>query len=144
MRDQKLKRSRYEEKLKRSPQKHEEERAPLTFAPRHHAGHIDCPAVYPVRYSLSMQAIVTTTIFVPRLLTKYASDAKAHRHNPLFVVIGDKKTPLETAVFCASLAKKSGFAVEYFSPERQDDYLKKSPSLKKWVGERVEQPKKPS
>lgn len=76
-------------------------------------------------------AIVTTTIYVPKLLSAYAKDAKAHGHDPLFVVIGDKKTPPEAERFCRELAKRSGFRVEYFSPERQDAYLKKFPALKK-------------
>jgi len=76
-------------------------------------------------------AIVTTTIYVPKLLSDYAKDAKAHRHDPLFVVIGDKKTPPEAERFCSKLGKQSGLRVEYFSPERQESYLKKFPALKK-------------
>lgn len=76
-------------------------------------------------------AIVTTTIYVPKLLADYARDAKAHGHNPLFVVVGDKKTPEETKRFCKKLAMQSGFAVEYFSPERQEAYLKKFRALRK-------------
>lgn len=68
-------------------------------------------------------AIVTTTIFVPKLLDSYAEDAKKHSHNVLFVVVGDKKTPPETEEYCLQLAKKSGFRVDYFSPERQEEYL---------------------
>ncbi|MBI2610891.1 hypothetical protein HYW60_03075 [Candidatus Kaiserbacteria bacterium] len=75
-------------------------------------------------------AIVTTTIYVPKLLSDYAKDAKVHGHDPLFVVIGDKKTPPETADFCKKLGKHSGFRVEYFSPERQNEYLRKFPALK--------------
>lgn len=75
-------------------------------------------------------AIVTTTIYVPRLLSDYAKDAKAHGHDPLFVVIGDKKTPPETTDFCKKLGKRSGLRVEYFSPEYQEEYLKKFPALK--------------
>lgn len=74
-------------------------------------------------------AIVTTTIYVPKLLDAYAKDARAHKRDVLFVVVGDKKTPLETAQYCAGLAKK-GHSVEYFSPERQDDYLSTFLSLK--------------
>lgn len=76
-------------------------------------------------------AIVTTTIFVPRLLSAYARDAKKHGHVPIFVVIGDKKTPPETEDFCKKLGKSSGFSVEYFSPDRQESYLKKFPALKR-------------
>ncbi|MBI4093789.1 hypothetical protein HY417_02395 [Candidatus Kaiserbacteria bacterium] len=76
-------------------------------------------------------AIVTTTIYVPKLLSAYAKDAKAHGHDPLFVVVGDRKTPTETERFCEKLAKQSGFAVEYFSPARQEQYLKKFPALRR-------------
>lgn len=79
----------------------------------------------------SETAIVTTTIYIPKLLSAYAKDAKAHGHDPLIVVIGDKKTPAETADYCNTLAKQSGLRIEYFSPERQDAYLKKFPELKK-------------
>ncbi len=76
-------------------------------------------------------AIVTTTIYVPKLLESYAADAKKHGRDVIFIVIGDKKTPAETEKFCASLQKKSGFKVEYFSPAQQDTYLARFPALKK-------------
>ncbi len=75
-------------------------------------------------------AIVTTTIYVPKLLDAYAKDAQAHGHAPLFVVVGDKKTPAETESYCADLAARTGLRVEYFSPVQQDEYLSKFPSLK--------------
>ncbi len=75
-------------------------------------------------------AIVTTTIYVPRLLASYADDAKKHGHNPIFIVVADKKTPPEAEAFCAELAKTSGFRVEYFTVERQDEYLSRFPALK--------------
>lgn len=78
-------------------------------------------------------AIVTTTIYVPKLLDSYAEDAKKHGHAPLFVVVGDKKTPAETAEYCAQLAERTGLRVEYFSPERQDSYLARFPKLKEHI-----------
>ncbi len=75
-------------------------------------------------------AIVTTTIYVPKLLDSYADDAKKHGRNILIVVIGDKKTPAETAGYCEALASRTGFRVEYFSVERQEEYLKKFPDLR--------------
>lgn len=75
-------------------------------------------------------AIVTTTIYVPKLLESYAADAKEHERDPLFVIVGDKKTPPETEHFCADLAKQTGSRVEYLSPERQEEYLSKFPALK--------------
>ncbi len=74
-------------------------------------------------------AIVTTTIYVQKLLDAYAQDARAFDRDVLFVVIGHKKTPLETAGYCEELAKQ-GYSVEYFSPERQEAYLAKFPALK--------------
>lgn len=75
-------------------------------------------------------AIVTTTIFVPKLLDTYADDARAHGREVLFVVVGDKKTPAETAEYCKDLSTRSGFRVEYFSPERQEEFLAPFPELK--------------
>ena len=75
-------------------------------------------------------AIVTTTIYVPKLLDAYATDAKRHGHDALFVVVGDKKTPTETAGYCGGLAKQSGFRVEYFDVARQEKYLERFPLLK--------------
>lgn len=79
---------------------------------------------------MAKTAIVTTTIFVPKLLDSYAADAKAHQRDVLFVVVGDKKTPPETARYCEDLAKRESVRVEYFSPERQEQYLARFPALK--------------
>lgn len=78
-------------------------------------------------------AIVTTTIYVPKLLSNYAIDAKKHGRDTIFIVIGDKKTPPETETFCAELAQEHNIRVEYFSPERQDEYLAKWPALKEHI-----------
>ena len=45
-------------------------------------------------------AIVTTTIFVPKLLDEYAKDAKSNNRETTFIVVGDKKTPPETEEYC--------------------------------------------
>lgn len=76
-------------------------------------------------------AIVTTTIFVPKLLDAYAKDAKKHGRETLFIVVGDKKTPPETVAYCATFAARTGFAMEYFSVERQEEYLSRFKALKK-------------
>ncbi len=78
-------------------------------------------------------AIVTTTIFVPKLLDSYAEDAKKHAHDVLFVVVGDKKTPPETETYCADFTSRTGFPMEYFSVERQDEYLARWPALKEHI-----------
>src|SRR3989344_4406524 len=75
-------------------------------------------------------AIVTTTIYVPKLLAAYAKDAKKYEHGVLFIVIADKKTPREAEDFCASL-KKQGVEIEYFSCARQEKYLSRFRALKK-------------
>lgn len=75
-------------------------------------------------------AIVTTTIFVPKLLDTYAADVQKHQRDTIFIVIGDKKTPEETATYCADLAKRTGLTVEYFTPERQEEYLSRWPELR--------------
>ena len=78
-------------------------------------------------------AIVTTTIYVPTLLDSYVDDALRFKHKVLFVVIGDKKTPPETAAYCENLAERTGIPVEYFSVERQEEYLKKFPALARHI-----------
>ena len=75
-------------------------------------------------------AIVTTTIYVPKLLDAYANDAKKYKRDVLFVVVADKKTPAEAEAYCADLAKRSGFQMEYFTVKRQEEYLAKFPELK--------------
>lgn len=76
------------------------------------------------------EAIVTTTINVPKLLEGYVADAKANGQSPLIVVIADKKTPSEAASFCADLKSRTGADLEYFSIERQEEYLMRFPALK--------------
>ena len=79
---------------------------------------------------MSKYALVTTTIFVPKLLDTYAEDIQKHGRDTIFIVIGDKKTPPETATYCADLATRTGLTVEYFSPERQEEYLASWPELR--------------
>jgi hypothetical protein len=74
-------------------------------------------------------ALVTTTIYVPKLLDSYAKDARKYKRSVIFIVVGDKKTPKETAAYCAGLAKRSGIRVEYFSIDRQEKYLKRFQAL---------------
>ena len=50
-----------------------------------------------------MPTIVTTTIFVPTFLTKYAENIKRHGHKHVpIIVVGDKKSPSNTREFFAS------------------------------------------
>lgn len=48
--------------------------------------------------------IITTTINIPELLSEYAKNAKYYGHTDLdFIVIGDRKSPAQTADFCETL-----------------------------------------
>ena len=67
--------------------------------------------------------IVTTTINVPRLLDDYAIDSLRFDRRVDFIVIGDRKTPPETAGFCADLENRLSVRCLYMSPEDQTAYL---------------------
>lgn len=74
-------------------------------------------------------AIVTTTIYVPRALEKYAQNARFYGHSDLFfVVAGDRKTPPETRAFCEGLASRY-YPCEYLGLEDQKRYLDRFPAL---------------
>lgn len=67
--------------------------------------------------------IVTTTIYLPSALEKYCENARFYGHTDLdFVVIGDKKTPLETRAFCESLAAR-WYPCQYLDIADQEAYL---------------------
>jgi hypothetical protein len=73
--------------------------------------------------------IVTTTIYVPRALQKYAENARFYGHEDVnFIVIGDKKTPSETRAFCDSISAKH-YPCEYLGIEDQQEYLEPYPKL---------------
>jgi len=73
--------------------------------------------------------IVTTTIYVPNALEKYARNARFYEHSALnFIVIGDKKTPPETRAFCQSIAANH-FPCEYLGIDDQQAYLDRYPAL---------------
>ncbi len=72
-----------------------------------------------VEQNILMKAtIVTTTIFVPTFLTGYAENAKRFGHDVNFIVIGDKKTPAETAEFCQTVP-----SCQYLDLENQLVYM---------------------
>ena len=48
-------------------------------------------------------AIVTTTVFVPTFLTKYAENLKQYGHDTSIIVVGDRKTPEGVSKFCESI-----------------------------------------
>ncbi len=79
------------------------------------------------------KAIVTTTIYVPKLLGSHAEDALKHGHDLMFIVVADKKTPLEAESFCKELADRTAVRIEYFSVKRQEEYLSRFPALKEHI-----------
>jgi len=73
--------------------------------------------------------IVTTTIYVPSVLEKYAENARFFGHRELsFVVIGDKKTPPETKPFCERLSAQD-YPCSYLGISEQQSYLERYPAL---------------
>ena len=68
--------------------------------------------------------IVTTTINLPVLLPKYAENARSYGHTDLdFVVIGDRKSPLQTATFCDSA--QQDYPCTYLDIPAQQKYLER-------------------
>jgi hypothetical protein len=73
-------------------------------------------------------AIVTTTINVPVLLRQYAENARYYGHQDLaFLVIGDRKSPPETAAFCRTL--EQWYPCTYLDLAAQQKYLERFPEL---------------
>jgi Reversibly glycosylated polypeptide len=73
--------------------------------------------------------IVTTTIYVPHALEKYAENARFYGHERVnFIVVGDKKTPPETRPFCNGITAKH-YPCEYLDIEDQRKYLERYPQL---------------
>jgi hypothetical protein len=73
--------------------------------------------------------IVTTTIYVPHALEKYAENARFYGHERVnFIVVGDKKTPPETRAFCDGITAKH-YPCEYLDIEDQRQYLERYPEL---------------
>jgi len=72
--------------------------------------------------------IVTTTINIPVLLKNYAENAAFHGHKDLdFIVIGDRKSPPETADFCSSIDRF--YPCRYLDIAAQKSYLTRFPAL---------------
>jgi len=71
--------------------------------------------------------IVTTTINIPELLPEYAENAKYYGHTDLdFIVIGDCKSPVETADFCKAVPH---YPCLYLDIAAQQQYLNRFPEL---------------
>ncbi len=72
--------------------------------------------------------IVTTTINIPVLLQRYAENAKHYGHSDLdFIVIGDRKSPPETADFCHTISRE--YPCPYLDITAQKKYLDRFPQL---------------
>jgi hypothetical protein len=79
-------------------------------------------------------SIVTTTINVPTFFDGYCQDIILQSDNQVsFVVIGDKKTPIEVGPYCEGLEKKYNLPIEYYDVDRQISYLKKFPELEAYL-----------
>src|SRR5271170_7671929 len=68
--------------------------------------------------------IVTTTISVPTFLTAYEANARRFGHEVDFIVVGDKKTPLEAAAFCESIPNCT-----YLDLKKQEKIMTPFPAL---------------
>ncbi|HEV3330281.1 MAG TPA: hypothetical protein VG096_04825 [Bryobacteraceae bacterium] len=72
--------------------------------------------------------IVTTTINIPVLLLKYAENARYYGHQDVdLIVIGDRKSPPQTADFCKSVERY--YRCTYFDIEAQEEWLADFPKL---------------
>ena len=75
-------------------------------------------------------AICTTTINVPDFLDGICKNASEHNHKNISIyVIGDKKTPAETEIFCKKIKSDYSVDIEYFSLEAQEHRLDKYKKL---------------
>lgn len=78
-----------------------------------------------------MNAIVLTTINVPRVLETYINICQKYDHKDVvFIVVGDRKSPTETSSYLDSL---QGYDVIYLSVEKQEEWLKKIPAFRDFL-----------
>lgn len=76
-------------------------------------------------------ALVTTTIYVPRLLEAYIDDAIRHGHeDTLVIVAADRKTPAQAKTWCLELAERTGIELVFQDVEDQEAYLDGYPELR--------------
>ncbi len=79
-------------------------------------------------------AIVTTTIRKPTLLAAYFEDAQRfYRTIEQCIVVGDRKTPPEVAVFCKELAARYAVPCVYLSPDDQEQFLSRWPEFRSFL-----------
>jgi len=76
-------------------------------------------------------ALVTTTIHVPECLTAYLENAERHGHGDRLslIVVGDRKTPPETAEYLHNLRRGFAAPVTYLDVPAQQAMLRRWPAL---------------
>jgi hypothetical protein len=76
-------------------------------------------------------ALVNTTIHVPRCLENYLANADKHGYADRLsvVVVGDRKTPWETADFLQELGQRYPSRITYLDVAAQETLLRRWPSL---------------
>jgi len=74
-----------------------------------------------------MIAILTTTINVPYFLDDLCKNIYQYGHNEnvIILIIGDKKTPEQTADYLKKTSKKWSIKIDYLDVKKQDQYFKK-------------------
>jgi hypothetical protein len=78
--------------------------------------------------------LLTTTINVPRVLTAYFEDAaKFTRKIDQCIVVGDYKSPDETAEFCRNLERRFAIECRYLSVDDQKRELAKWPEFSEYL-----------
>ena len=83
-----------------------------------------------VKTNKKTYSVVTTTVHIPRLLEAYIKDALQYgRSVEQFIVIGDRKTPGETASYCLRMEKEYNVRCLYLPPDEQERYLKRWPEF---------------
>jgi Reversibly glycosylated polypeptide len=76
--------------------------------------------------------IVTTTINIPVALLQYVKNARSYGHRDLdLIVIGDRKSPAETADFCNKIS--AYYPCSYSDIEAQREYMARFPELWKHI-----------
>ncbi len=76
---------------------------------------------------------VTTTINIPKNIEGFIENIAKNNHKPVdFIIIGDKKTPVEINNYLNKLDKK-GCNIFYYDVEKQKEWLKNFPELDKFI-----------
>ncbi len=76
-------------------------------------------------------ALVTTTIYVPKCLTAYLENTEKYGYGDrvALVVVGDRKTPAETADYLQGLGRRFKTKVTYLDVPAQEKLLRRWPAL---------------